>query len=221
MQRERERENQVFVDLFCGSCNVVAEIDNKYHRIANDKHKYLITMWKAMQKGWVPPDTCSEEEYKHIKSNLDEDMALSGFIGFACSFGGKWFGGYARRKDAYRNYCIQGKRGNIKLIENMKNVVFENKDYKELDIPYGAIVYCDIPYKEKTQFSVRECGKFYHDEFYEWVEKNKYNFDIYISEYKESVPDGFEIVWEKESRTDLGNINNEKTKTTEVLITPI
>ena len=211
----------MFVDLFCGSCNVVAEIDNKYHRIANDKHKYLITMWKAMQKGWVPPDTCSEEEYRHIKSNLDEDMALSGFIGFACSFGGKWFGGYARRKDAYRNYCIQGKRGNIKLIENMKNVQFENKDYKDLEIPKGAIVYCDIPYKGKTQYSVKECEKFNHNEFYDWVEKNKHNFDIYISEYKDSVPDGFEIVWEKESKTDLGNIDNQKIKTTEVLITPI
>ena len=219
MQRERER--QVFADLFCGSCNVIAEIDSKYHRIANDKHKYLIAMWKAMQDGWIPPDTCSEEEYRHIKQNKDDDMALSGFIGFACSFGGKWFGGYARRKDAYRNYCVQGKRGNIRLIENMQNVQFENKDYKDLEIPDGAIVYCDIPYKGKAQYSLKECGKFNHDEFYDWVEKNKHRFDIYISEYKESVPDGFEIVWEKESKTDLGNIDNQKIKTTEVLITPI
>lgn len=103
----------------------------------------------------------------------------------------------------------------------MKNVVFENKNYKELDIPYGAIVYCDIPYKGKTQYSVKECDKFNHEEFYEWVEENKYNFDIYISEYKESVPDGVEVVWEKESGTDLRNRNNEKIKTVEVLITPI
>lgn len=68
---------------------------------------------------------------------------------------------------------------------------------------------------------MRECGKFNHDEFYDWVRQNKHHCEIYISEYKDSVPDGFKIVWEKESRTDLGNINNEKLKTTEVLITPI
>lgn len=211
----------MFVDLFCGSCNVVTEIDSKYHRIANDKHKYLIAMWKAMQEGWIPPDTCSEEEYRYIKQNKDNDMALSGFIGFACSFGGKWFGGYARRKGVYRNYCLNGKRGNLRLIEKLETVQFENKDYKDLEIPEGAIVYCDIPYKGKTQYSLRECGKFNHDEFYDWVRQNKHHCEIYISEYKDSVPDGFKIVWEKESRTDLGNINNEKLKTTEVLITPI
>lgn len=103
----------------------------------------------------------------------------------------------------------------------MKNVQFENKDYKDLEIPDGAIVYCDIPYKGKKQYSIKECGKFNHEEFYGWVERNKHRFEIYISEYKDSVPDGFKIVWEKESKTDLGNINNEKIKTTEVLITPI
>lgn len=178
-------------------------------------------MWKAMQEGWIPPDTCSEEEYRYIKQNKDNDMALSGFIGFACSFGGRWFEGYARRKGVYSNYCLNGKRGNLRLIEKLETVQFENKDYKDLEIPEGAIVYCDIPYKGKTQYSLRECDKFNHDEFYDWVRQNKHHCEIYISEYKDSVPDGFKIVWEKESRTDLGNINNEKLKTTEVLITPI
>lgn len=120
-----------------------------------------------------------------------------------------------------RNYCKTGKNVNMKLISLLKDVCFMNFDYKDVPIEYGSIVYCDIPYKNKRGYSIKECGKFNHDEFYDWVEKNKYNFDIYISEYKDSVPDGFEIVWGKESRTGINNVNGKTIKTTEVLITPI
>ena len=50
------KEGQPFVDLFCGSCNIISKIDNNRLRIANDKHKYLIAMWKALQNGWQMPD---------------------------------------------------------------------------------------------------------------------------------------------------------------------
>lgn len=33
-----------FVDLFCGSCSVIQKVPLTYHRIANDKNKYLIEM---------------------------------------------------------------------------------------------------------------------------------------------------------------------------------
>ena len=55
---------QPFVDLFCGSCNIISKIDKDRLRIANDKHKYLISMWKELQNGWQMPDNISEEEYK-------------------------------------------------------------------------------------------------------------------------------------------------------------
>lgn len=41
-------EDQPFVDLFCGSCNVITKINDDRLRIANDKHKYLISMWEAL-----------------------------------------------------------------------------------------------------------------------------------------------------------------------------
>ena len=40
--------NQTFVDLFCGSCNVVSKIQAK-ERIANDLHKELIALHIAVQ----------------------------------------------------------------------------------------------------------------------------------------------------------------------------
>ena len=37
-------KDQTFVDLFCGSCNVVSNIRQDVKRIANDKNEYLIGM---------------------------------------------------------------------------------------------------------------------------------------------------------------------------------
>jgi DNA adenine methylase len=45
------KEGQVFVDMFCGSCNVVSKIKADV-RIANDLNKYLVSMWYSLQHGW-------------------------------------------------------------------------------------------------------------------------------------------------------------------------
>ena len=90
------KDDQPFVDLFCGSCNIVSKIDEDRLRIANDKHKYLISMWKELQNGWQMPDNIFEEEYKYIKDHKDENPALTGFVGYGLSYSGKWFGGYCR-----------------------------------------------------------------------------------------------------------------------------
>lgn len=47
--QSRLKEGQAFVDLFCGSCNVVSKIKAPV-RIANDLHKELISLHKAVQK---------------------------------------------------------------------------------------------------------------------------------------------------------------------------
>lgn len=103
------KENQPFVDLFCGSCNIISKIDGNRLRIANDKHYYLIEMWKALQNGFELPDILSEEEYKYIKNNKEKNPYLTGFVGFGCSFAGKWFGGYARNSKG-DNYCLRSKK---------------------------------------------------------------------------------------------------------------
>ena len=41
------KPNQTFVDLFCGSCNVVSKIQAK-ERLANDLHKELIALHIAV-----------------------------------------------------------------------------------------------------------------------------------------------------------------------------
>ena len=211
------KNKQPFVDLFCGACNIVSKIDNERLRIANDKHKYLIAMWKSLQQGREMPNSISEEQYKYIRDHKDEDMALTGFVGFGLSYSGKWFGGYCRNKDN-RNYCLNAKNSNNKILPYIMDVDFKCCDYKDVDIPAGAMVYCDIPYKGTTQYDKKEVGDFNYDEFYKWVRVNSNKYDIYISEYKENVPDDFSIVWECNSKKDIRNGKNERVGTVEVLI---
>ena len=211
------KDNQPFVDLFCGSCNVISKIDDNRLRIANDKHKYLIAMWKALQDGWLPPDKISREEYVFIRDNKDDSPYLAGFVGFACSFAGRWFEGYAYNSKGY-NYCLSSKRSCINKLSNLNNVEFYNLNYDKVNIPKGSLVYCDIPYKGSKPYCKKEVGIFDHYEFYQWVRDNSSTYDIYISEYKENVPEDFEIVWEMESRKIIRNAENEAVRTIEVLM---
>lgn len=196
--RERERESNcdTLVSLFCGSCSIESKV-NIPNKICNDKHPYLIAMWQGLQNGWRPPTRITIEEYEHIRENKDENPALTGFVGFGCSFGGKWFGGLARNKRG-NNYCARAERSLLKDFEGLKNATFTCLDYKDVLIPDNAIVYADPPYKNTTGYSL---GEFDHDEFWEYMRKISKDHIVLISE--QTAPDDFEIVWEKEQKRAL------------------
>ena len=111
-----------FVSLFCGSC-VIESLVNADIKILNDKHEYLIEMYKGLQNGYELPDNLTKEEYYYIKEHKDENKALTGFVGFGCSFGGKWFGGYARNRVG-RNYCLEAKKTYNETMEWYKKFIF-------------------------------------------------------------------------------------------------
>ena len=67
-------------------------------------------MLNAVKHGYDLPESVSEQEYKYIREHKDDDPALAGFVGFGCSFGGKWFGGYARDNRTSRNYASVSKQ---------------------------------------------------------------------------------------------------------------
>lgn len=211
------KEGQPFVDLFCGSCNVISKIDSNRVRIANDKHEYLIAMWKALQQGWVPPTEVSEEMYYRVKANLDADKALSGFVGFGCSFAGKWWGSYARGGEN-RNYATNATNTSMKKINTMQDVIFTSGSYHDVDIPCNSLIYCDIPYKNTNGYSV---GDFNHEEFYEWCEnKVECGHDVLVSEYSQNVPNKWEVIWKYESRKGIRDKNGIQQPTTEIIMRP-
>lgn len=208
-------KDKPFVDLFCGACNVIEKITTASSRMANDNNPYLIALLKAVQDGWKPPIVVSEQEYRYTMSHLDENPALSGFIGIGCSYCGGWKNGYARANNSGQNYSKGAHNTLLRQKQKLEGLLLTSYDYNKAPIPNGAVVYCDPPYKGTTnKYYTR---KFDYDEFVKWVEANKDKYDIYISEYKENVsswPTSYEIVWEKESCQGIAN----RKKTTEVLI---
>ena len=123
------KENQIFIEPFVGGANIVSQMSGK--RKAYDFNEYLIEMYKGVQNGYELPDSLTEEEYKYIREHKDEDKVLTGFVGFGCSFAGKWFGGYARNKQNH-NYCKASKNSLMKKMSTMADVEFDWRDYKSL-----------------------------------------------------------------------------------------
>lgn len=190
---ESKREiGQPYLEPFVGGGIVCSKMSGK--RTANDFNEYLIEMYKGVQNGYELPDYISEEQYKYIKENRDEDKVLTGFVGFGCSFAGKWFGGYARQKGY--NFASGSKRSLLKKMNTMKNVVFINRNYKELN-PKGWLIYCDPPYEGTVQpYGVKG---FDSDEFWEIMRKWSKDNKVFISEYKS--PNDFECVLEIPTKT--------------------
>jgi len=200
-------DKKVFVSLFCGTCSIESKI-NADVKILNDKHTYLIEMFKGLQNGYELPEQISEDQYKHIKNNLDNDKALSGFVGFGCSFGGKWFGGYARNKTG-TNYALQSKRSILKDMKGLQNAEFLNLDYKDVIIPKGSIVYCDPPYKNATTYGSKLT--FDSNDFWKYMREISKDNIVFISE--QQAPNDFECIWSKEfTRTLDVNKNNQPKK---------
>lgn len=180
-----------FVSLFCGTCSIESKIKGFDSITCNDNHEYLIAMLNAVQNGYNLPETISEEQYKYIRNHKDEDKALAGFVGFGCSFGGKWFGGYAKNK-AGTNYALQSKKSLLKDMDKLHDAKFICKDYRDVTIPDNSVVYADPPYANTTRYSG---GSFDTNEFWDYMRKISEKNIVFISE--QNAPEDFIKVWEK------------------------
>jgi len=191
------REDEWYVEPFCGGCGTLDKVQGK--RIGADINEYLIAMWQALLAGWEPPDRISNDEYNDIRINKDDYlMYVVGFVGIGCSFGGKWFGGYARDGAGKRNYCLESKNNVLKQVPLIKDVQFRCRSYDKLELPENSIIYADPPYSGVTKYK----DKFNHDEFWQWCrDKVKEGHRLYVSEY--NAPEDFKSIWRKEIVSSL------------------
>jgi DNA adenine methylase len=192
--------DQWWVEPFVGGFNIINKVEGK--RLANDINPYLIALFRAIQTGWIPPDNISENEYKDIKENKEKyPLELVGFVGFGCSFGGKWWGGYARGNDVNgqpRNYCLESKKNILKQVPKINGVIITYQEYYDLKIPDNSIIYCDPPYWGTTGYK----NKFDHVFFWDWVRNlSTIGHSVFVSEY--SAPDDFKCIWEKKVNNTL------------------
>jgi DNA adenine methylase len=200
-----------YFEPFIGGGSVCARMGGK--RFASDKNEYLVAMWRALQDGWLPPTSVSEEEYARVRAEPDKDKALTAFVGFGCSYSGKWFGGYAR-SDGERNYALNAYNSLMKQLPAMGDVRFEARDFRDT-YPRKSLVYCDPPYKGTTGYGA--VGAFDTKRFWsvmrEWSKHNK----VYISEY--AAPEDFECVLEIPTKLDIRNGAGEKEQRMERIFT--
>lgn len=203
-------QHRPFVSLFCGGCAIESKVKADL-KICNDIHPYLIAMWRALQEGWIPPDAISREEYYQIKANPDVDPPLTGFVGFGCSFGGKWWGGYAKDKRG-DDYCGQAKRGVLKDLEGLRDTMFLRMDYRQVAIPVGAVVYCDCPYHNTTTYSTKFDSVGFWD-YMRWL--NDCGHLVFVSE--QSCPADFIPIWSKQKIRTLKADDNKDMVRTEYL----
>lgn len=194
-----KRESQCWVEPFVGGANMIENVQG-CRRIGGDSNEYVIAMFQALQRGWIPPDECSEEEYKEIRKNKsDYPACLVGFVGVGCAFGADFFHGYARSA-RNQNHCLSSKNGLMKQKEKILDVEFINSDYKDLLIPQKSLIYCDPPYKNTKKYSF--CAKFNHEEFWQWCrDKAKEGHTIFISEH--NAPQDFACILEIEIKQNI------------------
>ena len=187
------RNNRAWVEPFAGGMNMICHVPfEDGPRYANDSNRYLIAMFKALANGWTPPTTVTREFYEQCR-NLQAADHVIGYVGFNCSYSGKWFGGYAGEvKTAVgtiRNYQEEAFRHMQKQMTRLKDVYYCDQSYDKIELPRDAIIYCDPPYNGTTKYK----DDFNHKFFWEWVRSVSNEHDVFISEY--NAPLDFECVW--------------------------
>jgi len=190
---------QAYVEPFVGGANMIDKIKGK--RIAGDNNKYLIALWRGLQANLERPEEITKGMYDNAKkdfkngSNNYYNNFLIGYIGFLASFNGKFFNGYANKRKNGRNDIDEGVRNINTQIKLLQDVSFYHSDYQKLLFPDNSIIYCDIPYKNTTEYKT---DIFNYPEFYDYAErKSKEGHKVFISEYWMPA-DRFTKIWQKQ-----------------------
>lgn len=174
----------VVADLCSGAGGVTHRLADVSERvIAVEAHPGLVALHKAVQAGWVPPEHVSEEEYKALRHGDPADPLVA-FVGFGCSFGAKWWGGYARSSRGAASKQSYAARARRALLRDKRSNI-EHTCANALTWEGGVqVAYCDPPYEGTTGYTavaVAELGA--------WWRKLRSLADTgvaaYLSEYAE------------------------------------
>lgn len=146
------KPSQPYWEPFVGAGWVLEHIHNG-PIFASDLHWKLIQLWLAVQSGWIPPEMITEDDYKLAK-NGELPNALTAFIGFGSSWGGKWFAGFARNGKG-RNYTKQASQSIVRKFARMdKRIKFFHADFFSYTLTLSnCLIYCDPPYENTTGYS--------------------------------------------------------------------
>lgn len=138
---------------FCGAGNVTGCIPGRPW-LASDISAPLIAMLQALQRGWEPPTEVPEDLYRQCQERRDEADPLVAFVGYGCSFGGKYFGGYARNAKG-DNYARRGTDSLRRKLKSWGSVVFERMAFDAYTPARPTFIYADPPLCADSGLCVR------------------------------------------------------------------
>jgi DNA adenine methylase len=158
--------------------------------VFSDSSAPLVGMWRSVFfEGWVPPDWVSEDEYQDVRLRADPADPLLAWCGYGLSFGGKWFGGFARGGS--------GGQSSEKMQANQKKSLLRKRDaiapynpeircacYSSVLVEQKSTVYCDPPYagRTKAHHTTRD-SHFAHDDFWRWAREIARTSRVYVTEF--------------------------------------
>lgn len=171
--------------------------------VASDVHEDLVLMWQDALAGVEFPGRVTEDDYYEVKAS--EPSGLRGFVGFGCSFGGKWFGGYARESGSTAE-TFPRRAGNHlqKTISALPaDATFALCSYSDHSPGSGTVVYADPPYATRG-VGYKDSSGFDHQEFWEtmdsWVDAGAH---VFVSEFH--APDHWEPLVVSSQRLTLSS----------------
>lgn len=212
-------EGQTYWEPFVGGAWVMCRVKPVGPRLGSDICQPLIALYQELQDGWEPPMSVTEADYQAAKRG-EVKPHVQAFIGFGCSFAGKWFGGFARgghgadaptaarslRSKLDRNYAANARNSLLKKSCGMADVRFSCIDYRQPPFePKGWLIYCDPPYAGTTGYSA--APPYNPSEF--WEQCSRWAIDgntVLVSEYK--APEDWTCVLEIPTKTDIRNGSN-------------
>ena len=184
--------NNTYFEPFLGMAGVFRHVIQNSEResIGCDAHEDLMLMWISVKSGWFPPREVTRSLHKKMKT--EDPSALRGFVGFGCSYMGKFYSGFTETCVKSYNQVMSVS----KIIRTRKVVFLKHRDYTIHD-PRNMTIYCDPPYKEsKISNDESMCFRgFDHDQFWDTMRKWSLHNLVFISET--SAPDDFSCIWEK------------------------
>lgn len=193
------RENcGCYWEPFVGAGNVICRPElAKFERLGSDLDGGIIELLQAVKAGWEPPSVITEEQYALAKAGCGSP-GYRAFVGYGCSFGGKFFGGYAR--SAARNYALNARNSLLRQAPLLKDITLVTSDYRAMPFGRCDVVYCDPPYKGTTRCGAG--GGFDSEEFWAWCfEQAVMGSKVYVSEF--AAPKGFTELYSKPIRDGL------------------
>lgn len=99
----------------------------------------------------------------------------------------------------------------LQRLQHLQHLEVSVSDYRDVSIPEGAVIYCDIPYHATSGYTVG----FDHAAFYEWAQRQTQ--PIYISEY--DMPPPFVCIAAKE-RISTASSDNRARYTEKIFTLP-